>query len=338
MPSDLERAVIRFRGELLRQERQTASEMVRVYGAAWQRLQDRLVDIRRDLADVANPTIHQVNQLVRVQALRRQVARELITFADTAEGATFGLQRQAVDMAQVHAAALTEMAMGPGGVSLQLNRLNNRVIEQLVGFASDGSPLRDLFAEIGRGVPDAVVDTLATGMASGLHPRVIARLLRRQFGTGLSRALVISRTETMRAYREATRQGYIANRDIVTGWVWIASQSIRTCASCWAMHGTLHTLEETLDDHPNGRCAMAPRTRSWRELGIDVPDLRPTVESGAAIFARLPEADKRHILGPAALEAYQSGTVKLTDFVGRREDPRWGTMRYRRSLKEILGN
>ncbi|MBI4319416.1 MAG: hypothetical protein HY675_13085 [Chloroflexi bacterium] len=43
------------------------------------------------------------------------------------------------------------------------------------------------------------------------------------------------------------------------------------------------------------------------------------------------------ILGPAALRAYQTGAVKLEDFVGRSQDKRWGTMRHARSLRDILG-
>ncbi|MBI4492754.1 MAG: hypothetical protein HY690_08195 [Chloroflexi bacterium] len=97
-------------------------------------------------------------------------------------------------------------------------------------------------------------------------------------------------------------------------------------------------MDERLDDHPRGRCAMVPVARTWAELGFkDVPETRVEVPKGAELFARLPPEQQRQILGPAAFAAYRAGAVKLEDFVGRKRDPHWGTMRHARSLKGILG-
>jgi len=113
---------------------------------------------------------------------------------------------------------------------------------------------------------------------------------------------------------------------------------VHNCPMCWAMHGTEHTLDEHLDDHPRGRCAMVPLTKTWKELGFEgVPETRVEVEPGELLFAKLPEEQQRAILGNAGYEAYKAGVVTLADFVGQTSDPRWGTMRYARSLKEMLG-
>ena len=83
---------------------------------------------------------------------------------------------------------------------------------------------------------------------------------------------------------------------------------------------------------------MVPETKTWAALGFEgVPETQPEIETGESLFARLRGAQQRAILGNAAFEAYKAGAVKLADFVGRQSDPRWGTMRYARSLKEILG-
>jgi SPP1 gp7 family putative phage head morphogenesis protein len=171
----------------------------------------------------------------------------------------------------------------------------------------------------------------------GLGSRETARLLRRQYGLGLVRALRISRTETMRAYREAARRNYQANSDVVRGWYWHATLDTRTCPSCWAMHGTFHQLDETLDDHPNGRCAMRPATVSWAKLGYpNIPDA-PAPPMGVDVFADLPPASQAAILGKAAFAAWRDGALELKDFVGRKRSRTWGTMRYTRSLSAILG-
>ncbi len=83
---------------------------------------------------------------------------------------------------------------------------------------------------------------------------------------------------------------------------------------------------------------MIPVTRSWRELGF--PEVREgelEVLSGSEVFKELPEEDQRRILGPAAFLAYKAGVLELQDLVGRRVSREWGPIRYRRSLREVLG-
>ena len=179
---------------------------------------------------------------------------------------------------------------------------------------------------------------LLIGLALGQNPRVVARRITEALGGYRRRAELIARTEMLRAWREASRASYLANSDVLKGWVWHSAADERTCVMCWAMHGSEHALDEHLDDHPRGRCAMVPLTKTWAELGFaGIPETRAEVESGESLFARLSEEQQRAILGNAAFEAYRAGAVKLGDFVGRKSDPRWGTMRYTRSLRQILG-
>lgn len=163
-------------------------------------------------------------------------------------------------------------------------------------------------------------------------------MIRRQFGTGLVRALLVSRTETLRAYREAAHRNYEANADVVEGWIWHATLTTRTCAACWAMHGSFHRLDERLDDHPNGRCAPVPAVKPWKALGYDIPDNRPVIESGEAAFARLTAQEQERVLGKAAYAAFADGAVSLADFAGRRHSDDWGTTLARRSLREMVGD
>ncbi|NPV85996.1 MAG: hypothetical protein HPY45_08320 [Anaerolineae bacterium] len=170
------------------------------------------------------------------------------------------------------------------------------------------------------------------------------RSARKALGTTLSRALRIARTETLRAHREATRASYQANSDLVDGWIWHSALGERTCAACWAMHGTFHTLDERLDDHPNGRCAMVPATRSWAELGRkygldfgDVEETPPKITLGVDLFERLPVETQIKILGPAKYAAWEDGKFALGDVVGRKRSREWGTHRYEKSLVELLG-
>ncbi len=77
--------------------------------------------------------------------------------------------------------------------------------------------------------------------------------IRGRLGGNLVRALRISRTEMLRAYREATRRNYQANGDIVAGWRWLCAKQARTCAACLAMDGT-HKCRDQTADNVSGAC------------------------------------------------------------------------------------
>jgi len=182
------------------------------------------------------------------------------------------------------------------------------------------------------------MDALTRGLALGLGPEVIRRLIQQMMGMVLTRALRIARTEMLRAYREAARRNYQANSDVVKGWIWHSALNERTCAACWAMHGTVHRLEERLDDHVGGRCTAVPLTKTWAELGFEgIPETTLPIERGVDVFQRLNPEMQQEILGAAKYAAWKDGKFGLEDLVGRKYDGRWGSMRYERSLKELLG-
>ncbi len=322
-------AARRHRQELLQNERGAASQMVRYYGQSWQRIQGQLADFQRRIAeakaageDVSPSWLFQVG---RLEVLRAQVEGEIGRFAQYAENSIVAQQRQAVEAAQRQALDWTTTVPG---VAVEWNRLPTGAVEDLVGFLSNRSPLRILLDELPQDAGQSVADALVTGLATGQNPRATARLIRHALGGNLARALTISRTETLRSYREATRRSYLANRDVLRGWVWHSALDKRTCASCWAMHGSIHKLSEQLDDHPSGRCGMTPLLKDWPNVAI---------EPGADVFARQTEELQRAVLGDAGFEAYKAGAVTLGDYVGQTRTREWGTMRSARSLRSILG-
>jgi SPP1 gp7 family putative phage head morphogenesis protein len=165
---------------------------------------------------------------------------------------------------------------------------------------------------------------LVSSIAEGKNPNVVAREIRTALGGNLTRSLTIARTETLRAYREASRAEYLANADVLRGWIWTADLSNRTCAACWAQHGSVHPLGEIMATHPRCRCSMVPATRSWKELGFGSTPESVQIQEGPAIFRRLPESDQRAILGDAKYRAYSGRQITLPDLVAKRESPVWG--------------
>jgi SPP1 gp7 family putative phage head morphogenesis protein len=342
-------AIERFRLELLRNERRAASELVRVYGEAWGRIKAELerLDAEYQAAKERGeqPGLDWIYQYNRARSFREQIERELLAFAQYAEGKIRQQQIDAIEAAERHAEELVRRILGkpPAGLVIDWNRIDRASVEAILGMVQADSPLHKLLMSISASGAQAAEDALVQGMLLGRNPREVAQDLRKVLGTTLSRALTIARTETLRAHREATRASYQANADIVKGWVWHAALDARTCIACWVMHGTRHSINEILDDHPNGRCAMVPETYSWAEIGArfgldlsDIPDTNPDIEPGILLFERLSPDEQRAILGPARYEAWINGKFVLTDIVGRAYSREWGSHRYAKSLAELL--
>ncbi len=338
-----------FHKAILARERAAAVEMVRQYGHVWTRIRAELDALKLQIEEARAAGVEVgpswLFRQERYHRLLQQAEAEILKFTKVAGGAITLEQERAIEAAQAEADALMREALGPPpvpNVSATFTRLSRGAVQDLVGFSSDGSPLGKLLGELPGEAGQGVRKALITGVALGQNPRVIARECRKALGGNLARALTISRTEVLRAYREASHRTYEANADILEGWVWRSARGSRTCAACFAKDdGTVHPLEERLTDHPNGRCHPICRSRSWSDLlgpGFeDIPDTRPPLTTGADAFEKLSDADKQKVLGGAGFQAYKAGKVSLRDFGGTRSSKVWGTSPRVKSLKEILG-
>lgn len=186
------------------------------------------------------------------------------------------------------------------------------------------SDLLPLSADAG----EAMRRELIRGVDVGANPREAAARMLAQvegaFNGGLSRALTVSRTEILDAYRATSQQIYAANSDVVPGWQWLSELDSRCCPSCWSMHGQqFPAATPGPDDHQRGRCARTPVLASWAELGISAPEPPSVMVDAQALFDRLPEASKLAVMGPARLGLYRSGQIRWTDLATRRLNPGW---------------
>jgi hypothetical protein len=163
----------------------------------------------------------------------------------------------------------------------------------------------------------------------GDNPKTVAaemlRKLERNFHGGLTRALVIARTEMLDAHRAAAQAQELANAEVLTGWYWNAKLDARTCPSCWVQHGRFHPLEEFGPiDHQQGRCARLPKTKSWADLGFEgLDEPNDELRDARTVFDGLAPADQVAIMGRKRLEALNAGTVSWEDLTVRHSTPGW---------------
>lgn len=179
--------------------------------------------------------------------------------------------------------------------------------------------------------PDAVAamrTELVRGVRTGTNPRETARRMvdrvEGAFNGGLTRALVIARTEVIDSWREAARATQDASRDVLQGWTWLARLDSRTCVACWSLHGTMHPLTEPGPlGHQQCRCSRAPRTVSWRDLGIDMDEPDDVIPNAEDLFWSLPRDEQVAIMGPTRLAMLEDGVIEWADLARRRSNPGW---------------
>jgi SPP1 gp7 family putative phage head morphogenesis protein len=316
-----------FKTRLLQRERSAASELLRAYALATRRMQERIdfltsqIDVqRRQGIDVPSSWLFERG---RLENLKLQIQLEINRFAQVASLRVAACQHAAIQQGATDAQALVGEASGDA-VAIQFGALNTGAVQAMAGLASDGSPLRALFAANAPRVAQAVSDELVAGVATGASVRVIAGRVRDVLGGELARALTISRTEVLRSYRSAGLHSLRAHG--ITQFRWLAARDLRTCLICLALDGQIFSSSEPMPAHINCRCTYT----------IVLPDQAPR-ETAAEWFAKQSEGAQKQMLG-SAFEQYKQGKIQLSDFVGYKQSDRWGVTAYQRPLKEILTN
>ena len=229
-------------------------DLIKAYATGWDEVAADLDAALLDLAAGAKDgtiTGAQVRQSTRLRKALEVIGRELARLADDAGVLIAGDLQHAVDLAGRTQAALTGSQLPPrhvGGADLLVpwDRVDEAAVRAIIERTTQQIhaatlPLSDEAVRV-------MKRELVRGVAGGSNPNdTAARMLARcrgEFEGGAVRAIRIARTETLDAMRAAARLSDRANADVVTGWTWVASMTERTCAACWAMHGSVHKPEE----------------------------------------------------------------------------------------------
>jgi SPP1 gp7 family putative phage head morphogenesis protein len=328
-----------FRADVLRRERVATLRLIDAYADIWRELR-----IQVDVLMAEMPTPPDIGWLLRQQRYQdmlSQVEAAVRTLAPSVADNITAAQADLVQAAQAHSAELARLALGPepvGAVALTFNRVPEEALQVLIGQMQDGLLLRYKLAELAPDVLARIRKALITGVGTGQGPDQIARGIQDALGGNMQKAITIARTETMYAYRESSRQFFLANDQVVKGWVWLSRRSRRTCSACLAMDGSFHSNDEPFGSHQRCACIAVPQTKTWAELGYDIPDHPQDLGTGAAAFAKFSATDQEHVLGKAKYEAYRDGKITLADTVLVKDDPHWGVTRSVASLDQSLAN
>lgn len=337
-------AITRFRNRLLAADAAAADALIQAYGPVGARLLNEVNALLSQLE--GQMTFAQVKRLERYQALLRQVQREVSIFTPIAEGIITDVQRDAVALSLQGTRATVEAALPPG-INLQLlgqagiewNALPTEAFEVFMGVAGNSAgrvgPLSALLEPLGPETVAGVNSAIGEGILRGTGPREVARLISNRVGMPLTRSLLISRTETMRAYRESNRLQFAANENIVKGYRRHAKKDSETCFACIAKDGQRYELNQPLDEHPNGRCSLEPITVTYRDLGLDVDDPNFSREFAPDWFRGQTDTAQLSMMGPGKFKAWKGGEFAIEDMAKVTQNATWGPSAIEKSLKEL---
>lgn len=307
-------------------------DLVRAWATAWDEIApDLTAALLEQLVAGEQISRAQLLRSTRLRAALAVVADQLQALAATSQVRIVGDLQAVVDTAGAAQASVIDSQlplnfMSPDDLAAW-SRVDANQVTAIVTRATE--QITSLHKPLAPAAYDVVRRELIRGVAAGSNPRETARRMVRRaervgFNGGLTRALVISRTETLDAHREAARLGRIAHADVLGGWTWLARLDGRTCPSCWSRHGTVHPVDEQgPNDHQQGRCTAVPTTKSWADLGIDVEEPPSLLPDAATRFAALSPAAQREVLGPARHAAWARGEFPMDAWSVRRTTDGW---------------
>jgi SPP1 gp7 family putative phage head morphogenesis protein len=324
-----------FRAELLTGDDAAKRQVLDAYLAAWKVLEPQLVQVTRLIAD-ARRSGEEVSPawLYRQQRYRdllQQVGAEVSRLASALGPLITNRQATLVRLAEDHARELLRAGRTPQpGVIAGFNRINPEAVLQIIGQFVDGSPLVERLALYGPAAVEDVRAAFTRGLLLGESiPDITRRVRRAARNLPAARAKTLVRTETLRAYREASRLSYEQNSDVVRGWLWLSARDSRVDAFCWAMDGSFHPVSARLASHPNCRCTMVPWVKG---------EANPLKQTGPELFAELDEEDQAAAFHTReTFKAYRGGAITLKDIPGFKRTRLWGRTGEERSLMDILG-
>lgn len=319
MPSIYEQAQS-FRAQLIKRDTAAINYLTAEYRLVYARLLRSLASVNNQINEAQrngqSVSRSWLNQQERYQTFLRQLDQEFRLYSNTVMGLVQARQVFEAQQGSADAAAL----LG------SFNRLNLGAVQSIVSNLRTDSPLGNLLDSFGAVASQNAASALRDAVALGWNPRKSARQVKEALGVPLARALTISRTESNRAYRQATFERFKESGE-VKGYYWVASKSKKTCLACLALDGQFFPLDKPQPCHINCRCSSYAGVKGQPAF---------TRETGAQWFAKQPDSVKRQMMGASAFDALKSGKVKLQDFVGRADSRKWGSAYYELSLRRAL--
>lgn len=327
-PEELIQLIEKQKAALVAQDATYINRLVEAYQAIYARLQGDIDALLLAIEKAGTTSRGQIIRLSQYKRLMEDVERELVKYSAYIEMEIGAAARASMTMASADTQMLMKALLADVGIGADaIKILYPEAIEQLLGYLAPDGVLFSRLAQLGKVTAGRISETIITNVAIGKNPLTIASILTRDFGMALTDSMRMMRTVQLYSYREASRANYLANSNVVKGWVWYAELDGSTCGSCIAQHGSFHELSETLNDHHNGRCTMLPVTYTMDN---------PVDQNGEDWFKEQNEATQKSIMGEGKWQAWKDGKFEFSQLSTEHADDVYGQMRTEATLKDLV--
>lgn len=292
------------------------------YALMFDRLSGDIEALKLAIEAMEAPTVAMVKKLAQYKSLMAKAERELNRFNAYLETVMDRAAYEAIQLGLSDSEALIYAS----GITGRLQGIAPNAMREALRYLAEDGPLYARLKLLTGATVDRVSQAIFEGIGAGWNPRKIASAIQDAFGGGLTDALRNVRTVQIKSYQDSARANYMAS-GVVEKWIWYAELDGDVCLSCAAMHGTIHDLDETLDDHYNGRCAAIPY----------IEGLTEPIEAGQTWFDNLSEAEQRAMMGDSKYDAYKEGKFEFGALSKENENDVYGLMRSETPLKDLIG-
>lgn len=237
-----------------------------------------------------------------------------------------GIQAGSTLARQLSLPGFTDEALARIGVAWKTP--DPEAVARLIDYATSDAWQAEI-KKFAANATDDVLKVVTRGIVNGWSPEKTARALADAVeGFPVNRASTMMRTMQLSSYRKSLTTYHMANADIFSHKIRVATLDGRTCMSCIALHGTKLKLDEDVADHHGGRCTA---------IAV-IKGVNRSIQTGEDWFNSLSPERQRQQMGGAAFEAWKAEAVQLKDFVHPYDDAVFGPMVRESSLKGILGD
>jgi len=207
------------------------------------------------------------------------------------------LQEEAGFIRGRQAEFLTSSFAAPETVQ-KIRAISTRTFEELKGISAQMS--------------QQVARNLADGLSQGLGPRQIARNMSNSItGINRQRALVLARTEVVRAHAEGQLDAFedLNVEELGIMQEFTTAGDDRVCPRCAVLEGTVFTVKEArgiIPRHPNCRCAFIP-------AGVGEVVTRPRATTKTQVQARVDASIKAELPQSAESKTLRAAKARTTN-------------------------
>jgi hypothetical protein len=305
-----------FRRDLTAADEALADEMAARWASVEQALEAQIdaLTLAIDNAILNGETVSasQLYQMDRYQQLLASLRVELERFETYAAQAIGVQQLEFAGLGVENATALLDAA---GAVRGTFAVLGSAAFENVLALARAGQPLAALLEAAYPAAAQGMTTQLLRGIALGVNPRQTARaMLQEGLTDGLQHVLLVSRDQSLRAWRTASLQQYQAS-GLVRGYRRMCAKNQRSCLACIALDGTVYPTSDMMPLHAQDRCGMLPLL-----FGRDLP----ATLSGEAWFRQQPADVQASMLGPGRYDLWERGAFQFQDLATISDGGVWG--------------